>query len=194
METTLGIAYACFLGSLAWGLERLGRTVSRRADRFQAEGFQYREEIDAYECHGGEHLPLVEIDDDRKLRRYGREDLQCSGCVHQKNCTSAEQGGHVVRSNRRWLDTEIGKFHRGLSLVLMVLASLVLIGVALLFKHHWIDSVLIAIFIAFILCRTAAGFSALRRENAFVANEDEKEKTPSRGRIPTLTSRRTTIN
>jgi hypothetical protein len=88
-------------------------------------GFAYDAEFDRYECPQGEWLTLQTFDDRNKLAIYKAPASSCNACM-KKFCTPHDDGRHVYRSLAEFHETDVGRFHRGLSLIIL--------GVALAFS------------------------------------------------------------
>ena len=97
------------------------------------EGFRYREDIEAYECQGGAILPVVEVAPDTQVARHVAPAERCRQCAFNHFCTDDERPREIKRSLQSWTETESGRFHRAISLTLLVLAALVLLIVSLRF-------------------------------------------------------------
>ena len=162
LETIVAATYAAFLVLVAWVLELFGRITAARADQYETAGFRYREEIDAYECEGGEILPLVELGADGRLGRYEAAGHHCGRCPVKHFCTEDEKNREIVRSNVPWVDTEVGRFHRGLSLILLVLAASILVGVGLRYEHSMTDQAVLGGFLTAVVGRGAVVARGLR--------------------------------
>jgi hypothetical protein len=124
-ETLLAAGYAMLLLAVAFGIERMARRSHRRAHAYTTAGFVYYPHLDAWECPTGQHLQAIELDDIRRLARYRASAAACNRCPLKPGCTDSDSGREVTRSLDPWLETEIGRFHRGLSFVLALLASLI---------------------------------------------------------------------
>ena len=82
----------------------------------------------------------------------------CAGaCERKQACTDSDSGREIVRPVDPWPHSEAGRFHRGLSLVLVVLAGLIL--VVELTRHHRPAEAL-ALVGALAVVALAAGFLA----------------------------------
>jgi len=133
-EAVLAGAYAVFLIAVATGLEMAARLTHRRARGFATAGFRYHADLDVFECPSGETLHRQEVDHERHVVRYRARADVCNRCRLKPICTDSDRGREVTRSVAPWLSSEIGRFHRGLSLALMLLAGLVAaVGLA---RHH----------------------------------------------------------
>jgi Transposase DDE domain len=141
-EVVLAAAYASALVLGAFALEWLSAHTHRRALRYRTAGFTYDELHDHWQCPEGEHLWPQEFDHDRRLVRYRARAHICNGCPRKDACTESDRGREIVRPLDPWPHSEAGRFHRGLSLVLVVLALLVL-TVGLARNHGGVDAPLL---------------------------------------------------
>jgi len=120
------LAYLLVLWAGGGILEALARAHFRRAERYAHTGFAYHAELDRYECPQGELLTLHTFDDRNKLAVYKAPASSCNECVLKAFCTPHDGGRHVYRSLAEFHETDVGRFHRGLSLIIL--------GVALAFS------------------------------------------------------------
>lgn len=133
-EAFLAGAYAVFLIAVATGLEMAARFSHRRARGFATAGFRYDADLDVFECPSGETLHRREVDGDRQVVRYRARAEVCNRCRLKSICTDSDRGREISRSVAPWLRSEIGRFHRGFSLALLLLAGFV--AVVVLARHH----------------------------------------------------------
>ena len=124
-ETLLAAGYASFLLVAAALLELLSAHTHRRALRYRTAGFDYDEQHDHWRCPEGQHLWPHEYDHERRLVRYRAKAHICNGCPRKDACTDSDHGREVVRPLDPWPHSEAGRFHRGISLLLVALALLV---------------------------------------------------------------------
>lgn len=103
-------------------LEFLARAHFHRAQRFAHAGFAYDGELDRYECPQGELLTLHTFDDRDKLATYKAPASSCNLCVLKEFCTPHGEGRRVYRSLAEFHETDVGRFHRLLSLVILAVA------------------------------------------------------------------------
>jgi len=128
VEVVLAAAYATALVLGAFGLEWLSAHTHRRALRYRTAGFTYDATHDHWRCPEGEHLWPHEFDEERRLVRYRAKAHICNGCPSKDRCTDSDRGREVVRSLDPWPHSEAGRFHRGIALVLVALAVLVVLA------------------------------------------------------------------
>jgi len=125
-EGMLAAGYGAFLLLAALVIEWLSAHTHRRSLRYRTAGFTYDELHDHWRCPEGEDLWPHEFDHERRLVRYRARAHICNGCPRKEACTDSDRGREIVRPLDPWPHSEAGRFHRGLSLVLVVLALLVL--------------------------------------------------------------------
>jgi len=131
-ETLAAAGYAGFLVLVALGLDRLGRHAHQRSGRYRTQGFNYRPELDIWECPEGEHLRAFAVDHRRRVARYRARPVVCNNCPAKDGCTDSDEGREIQRPMDPWPHSEAGRFHRGISVALLLLAVLVSsIGIAL---------------------------------------------------------------
>jgi hypothetical protein len=116
------LGYVVILWVGGWALEFLARAHFHRAQRYAHNGFAYDTELDRYECPQGELLTLHTFDDRNKLAIYKAPASSCKACVLKAFCTPHDEGRHVYRSLAEFHETDVGRFHRWLSLVVLGLA------------------------------------------------------------------------
>jgi hypothetical protein len=126
IEVILAGGYALFLVSVALVLEYLARHSHRRSEHYRNTGFVYKRKLDAWECPTGHHLTRVETDFERRIARYRAPAHKCNVCHCKKDCTDSDDGRLLESRLDAWLQSELRRFHRGISLVLLLLAVLIL--------------------------------------------------------------------
>jgi len=122
-EAWLAICYALLLLAIAAGLEWMGRHSQRRASQYHARGFRFHKQADRWECPRGARLERAEIDRELRVIRYRAPAHTCNGCPIKSLCTDSDTGRELSVSMDPWLSSAIGRFHRGMSLALLVLAG-----------------------------------------------------------------------
>jgi hypothetical protein len=123
--TLAAAGYAVFLLAFALGLDALGRHAHARSDRFRTQGFEYRHELNLWVCPEGEQLRPFAVDHGRRLARYRARPAVCNACPAKDGCTDSEEGREISRPLDPWPHSEAGRFHRGISVVLLGLAALI---------------------------------------------------------------------
>lgn len=126
IEVILAALYAVFLYGTGKGLEWFGRHSHRRSGQFRTAGFTYHRHLDAWQCPTGHHLHRVMDHPHRRRTRYRAPAHVCNGCPYRANCTDSTEGREIEVSHLSWIETESGRFHGGLSFVLLVLAAFLL--------------------------------------------------------------------
>jgi hypothetical protein len=135
LEPLLAGGYAMLLVVIAAGLEWMGRHSHRRADQYHTSGFRFHKRRDHWECPNGARLERAEIDNELRVIRYRAPAHTCNGCPIKARCTDSDNGREISVSLDPWLSSAIGRFHRGISLALLVLAGLIVV-VELLRHDH----------------------------------------------------------
>jgi hypothetical protein len=129
-EALLFAGYATALLIFAGALDVLARHSSARTDRYQTAGFRYHPQHDAWVCPQDEMLWPTSYDEQRHLMRYRAKPSVCNSCPVRSACTSSPHGREITRPTQPWPHSEAARFHRGLVLVLVGLAALVVVVMA----------------------------------------------------------------
>src|SRR5262245_48672504 len=130
LELWLILAYVALVVVGARAVEALARVHFARARRHAEQGFEYVEEEDHYLCPQGERLALHTREESRRLAIYRAPADRCNGCRLKATCTPHEDGRQIFRPLAAWAETDVGRFHRGVS-VLMFAAAAVLTAAGL---------------------------------------------------------------
>jgi hypothetical protein len=125
-EVVLAAGYAALLMTGAFVLEWLSAHTHRRSLRYRTAGFTYDEAQDHWECPEGQQLWPHEFDHERRLVRYRAKASICNGCQRKAGCTDSDRGREIVRPLDPWPHSEAGRFHRAISLLMVVLAAMIL--------------------------------------------------------------------
>lgn len=133
IEVLLAAGYALLLAGIATVLEWLARHSHRRSERYRNSGFVYHRKLDVWECPTGHHLTRVETDFEQKIARYRAPAHKCNACHCKNDCTDSDTGRELESRLDAWLQSELRRFHRGISLALLLLAAIFLI--VELFRH-----------------------------------------------------------
>jgi hypothetical protein len=130
VEVVLAAGYSIFLAGIALVLELLARHSHKRSERYRNSGFVYFRDLDRWECPAGRHLVQVETDYQRRRVIYRAPADACNACSLKLNCTDSDEGRRLETRLDSWIESELSRFHRGLSLALLLLASLLLVAEA----------------------------------------------------------------
>jgi hypothetical protein len=122
LRLILLLGYVVILWMAGWALEFLARVHFHRARRYAHTGFTYDTELDRYECPQGELLTLHTFDDRDKLAIYKAPASSCNACALKMFCTPHDEGRRVYRSLAEFHETDVGRFHRLLSLLILTVA------------------------------------------------------------------------
>lgn len=141
-EALLFASYGGFLLAAAMSLEWLSAHTHRRSLRYRTAGFTYHEQLDRWTCPEGQNLWPHDFDPDLRLVRYRAKAHICNGCPRKTDCTDSSRGREITRPLDPWPHSEAGRFHRGLSLMLVALAVLIL-AVGLVRNHEAGDAALL---------------------------------------------------
>jgi hypothetical protein len=134
-------------------LEWLSAHTHRRSLRYRTAGFDYHADEDHWTCPEGEFLLRDELDHERRLVRYRARAHVCNRCPVKDRCTDSDEGRSIVRPLDPWPHSEAGRFHRVISLMLVVLATLVAV-VGLARNHDWGEALLLGVLV--VACLFAA--------------------------------------
>jgi hypothetical protein len=133
-EVFLAAGYAIFLLGVAIGLDLLARHSHTRSERYRTAGFTYHPSHDAWICPEDQLLVRSEVDHGRRLVRYRGRPQICNYCPAKAECTDSDEGREVVRAMDPWPHSEAGRFHRGISLAVALIAGLILVVEAI--RNH----------------------------------------------------------
>ncbi len=125
-EVLLASGYAGFLVVVSATLEGVARYVHRRAERSNTQGFSYLPQRDVWECPNGQHLHREGVDEALRIIRYRAQPHHCNSCPGKARCTDSDSGRVVEHQAESWVQSGIRRFHRGMSLSLVLLAAMIL--------------------------------------------------------------------
>jgi hypothetical protein len=122
LECAFVLAYSASLALLAFLLEWIANYTHRRSSTMSTTGFTYHSDRDVWSCPKDQHLFPVFSDSAKGRVIYRAPAAVCNACPSKAACTDSEHGREV---HRNFADVESGmkRFHRAVSLTLMVLAS-----------------------------------------------------------------------
>lgn len=128
LEVVLAAIYAVFLVGVAVVLELIARHSHKRSERYRNAGFAYFPKTDLWECPAGRQLLRIETDYQRRIVHYRAPAEACNACSLKNNCTDSDQGRLLKSHLDSWVESELRRFHRGISLALFLLATIILLA------------------------------------------------------------------
>ena len=128
IEVLLAAIYAIFLGGVAFVLETLARHSHKRSENYRNSGFVYFSKTDSWECPAGQQLQRIETDYQRRVIHYRAPAEACNACALKNNCTDSNDGRLLKSQLDSWVESELRRFHRGISLALLLLATIILVA------------------------------------------------------------------
>jgi hypothetical protein len=134
LEVLLAVGYAVFLLGVSLGLDLMARHSHLRSERYRTAGFAYHPTHDAWICPEDHVLVRSEVDREQRFVRYRGRPQVCNHCPAKAECTDSDEGREVVRALDPWPHSEAGRFHRGISLSVTLVAALIL--AAELVRNH----------------------------------------------------------
>jgi hypothetical protein len=134
-EVLLAAGYALFLVGVAVILEFVARHSHHRSERYRNAGFAYKPALDVWECPTGHHLKPEKTDFERKISHYRAPAHKCNACAFKKYCTDSDEGRLLESQPDSWLQSELRRFHRVLSLALLLLAAIILVAEMLRYRQ-----------------------------------------------------------
>ena len=123
LEVSLLLGYAIVVLAGARLMERLARVHFERARRYGEDGFHYDADADHYHCPQGERLALHLINRQERVAVYRAPASACAGCPEKARCTPHKEGRHIYRPLAAWTETDVGRFHQWLSLLMAASAA-----------------------------------------------------------------------
>jgi len=127
VEYILMLGYAISLAFIALLLEWVARHAHRRSLEATTLGFTYHPDRDVWRCPQDQHLFPVLSDSTRGAAIYRAPAAACNACRSKAACTDSNHGREIERREVNGLEYGMKRFHRAMSLTLVVLASLILV-------------------------------------------------------------------
>ena len=127
LEFILMLGYAIFLALIALLLELAARHAHRRSLSISTIGFTYHPDRDIWRCPEEQHLFPIFADAAKGTVVYRAAASTCNACRSKPRCTDSNKGREIERKNAGGLQFGMQRFHRAMSVTLLVLANLVLI-------------------------------------------------------------------
>ncbi|WP_263366532.1 hypothetical protein [Edaphobacter bradus] len=127
LEFILMLGYAVSLAFIALLLEWAARHAHRRSVGASTVGFTYHADRDIWICPQDQHLFPVFSDSAKGVVIYRAPATACNTCRSKAACTDSDHGREIERRDLDGLEFGMKRFHRAMSLTLLVLASLILV-------------------------------------------------------------------
>jgi hypothetical protein len=128
LEVWLLLGYVVVVLAGARLIEVLARAHFERARRLAEGGFRYDPHLDHYACPQGERLTLHLVDPGQRVAVYRAKASSCAACPLKAGCTPHDEGRRVYRPLAVWAETEVGRFHQRLSLLMVGSTAAVALG------------------------------------------------------------------
>ncbi len=125
-EVLMAAGYALFLLAAAAAIECVAKFSHRRSELMRVTGFKFHKELDHWECPTGQLLRRHSFDYQHNIVRYRAPARECNLCHKKPDCTDSDEGREIEYRVDSWIQSEIRRFHRGISLALLLLAALIL--------------------------------------------------------------------
>ncbi len=138
VDVWLACGYTAFLVLVAYGLDLLAATASRRSGAWRNGSFRYHADHDAWVCPQDQWLWPHSFDPDQRVMRYRASPTVCNSCPVKHTCTTSSAGREVSRPVDPWPHSEAGRFQRGIACAVTGIA--VLLPLALLVGRPPIDA------------------------------------------------------
>lgn len=126
--------YAAVLLVVAWLFDHMGRKSAVRSAQWRTGNFVYHEDQDAWRCHEDQWLWPASFDPEKRVIRYQGQHAICGRCPVKDECSPTPGPRELTRQIDPWPHSEAGRFHRGLSLAVAVVA--VFMSTAMLLGAH----------------------------------------------------------
>lgn len=126
LEFVLMLGYAICLAFIALLLELAARHAHRRSLGTSTAGFTYHPDRDIWSCPRDQHLFPVFSDSAKGIAIYRAPATACNSCRSKAACTDSDHGREIRKRDFNGLEYGMMRFHRVMSITLLVLASLML--------------------------------------------------------------------
>lgn len=167
LEFVLMLGYAISLGFIALLLELVARHAHRRSLASSTAGFTYHPDRDIWSCPRDQHLFPILSDSAKGVAVYRAPASACNSCRSKAACTDSDHGREIEKRDLNGLEYGMKRFHRVMSITLLVLASLMLFVELFREGSFFARVILIAVLMLFCmivqrLCTNLAQWNARR--------------------------------
>ena len=118
LEVWLILGYVAVVLAGARLCEALARVHFERARRYAERGFEYDADADHYHCPQGERLALHLVEPENRLAVYRAPASQLQRLPLEGVLHAARRGAAHLPPLAAWAETDVGRFHRRLSLLM----------------------------------------------------------------------------
>ena len=181
-EVLMTDGYVLFLVVVAAILEFVACHSHHRSERFRNAGFVYKSALDVWECPTGHHLQREETDFARRITHYRAPAHKCNVCPCKEHCTDSKDGRRLEIRLDSWLQSELSRFHRAISLALLLLA-VVLLGAEMLRyrqRNDWCALLVLLLPISLAGSRYLVSFMERTRKSPSRLETTFSEPTPTK--------------
>lgn len=180
IEYVLMLGYAVALALIALVLEMAARHAHKRSLETATVGFTYHREHDVWVCPRNERLFPVFSDQAKGVVVYRAPASACNSCPSKAACTDSDTGREIERRIPQGLEYGMQRFHRAMSLTLLVLANLMLIVELFRAQGIYPRLALAVMLVVFsLVIRELASSLRPKRENAKASLERRGFASPS---------------
>lgn len=127
LEFILMLGYAISLAFIALLLELAARHAHRRSISVSIAGFTYHPDRDIWRCPRDQHLFPIFSDSAKGVVIYRAPASACNHCRSRAACTDSDHGREIERRDLNGVEYGMKRFHRVMSITLLMLASVILI-------------------------------------------------------------------
>ena len=122
--TVLAVSgYAAVLLVVAWLVDQMGQRSATKSARWRTGNFVYHSDQDAWKCHEDQWLWPASFDPDKRVIRYAGQHAICGRCPAKQACSPTPGPRELTRQVDPWPFSDAGRFHRGISLCVAVIAA-----------------------------------------------------------------------
>lgn len=127
VEFMLMLGYALALALILFLLDLAVGHARRRSLGVSTAGFTFHPGQDVWRCPQDQELFPIFSDSQKGITIYRAPADACNSCMSKAACTDSTQGREIERNSLSDVESGMARFHRALSVTLLVLASLILV-------------------------------------------------------------------
>ena len=150
LEPLLATGYAMLLVVIAAGLEWMARHSQSPRGSISHPRLSFSQGCESIgNVLWATRLQMAEIDHELRVMHYRAPARTCNGCSMKPDCTDSDGGRTISVPMDPWVSSAIGRFHRGISLSVLVLAGLII--AIELFRHNHGMELLVLVAVMFMV-------------------------------------------